>query len=248
MQSIVHFLLSIVAGLAIAPHIENRTKKYSLIFLLALATTSIDLDHFLPFYQETGIKIFHNVFVFVVFPIALFLAFCLYERKKGSSIMQRVSLLLCIMFVGHMFLDAISAGGLPLFYPLSSFKFTIGEMAVASDSPVFSLTSAQVLMLIWGAMIFGANIAETLIYNDVEGHGSYDSWLKSPWKYIKSKKTHLPSFNSGMLSLKPRFTQVIGASDAFRQESEDLEPNDVADYIFDFVNNLPDQGDQYYRL
>jgi len=168
MQPIVHFLLSIVAGLGVGMHLENKIKKNSLILILAFACTSIDIDHIFPIYQNSGVKIFHNVFVFIIIPITLFLIFYFYEHKKNSSIGQRACILLAVMFVGHMFLDGTS-GSMPFFYPLRPERYAIVNMGVTIDPSFFKLTSLELIMIIWGGFILSANLLETFIYNDVEG-------------------------------------------------------------------------------
>ncbi|UCG70882.1 MAG: hypothetical protein JSV09_07765 [Thermoplasmata archaeon] len=179
MQPIVHFLLSMVAGLGVGLHLENKNRKYLLIFLLAFAATCIDLDHLLPMYKENGIKVLHNFFVFIMLPSILFLVFYLYESENKSSRGQRACLLLSVMFLGHMFQDGIS-GTMPFFYPLRSEIFTMSSISITLDPTLFTLTSGQVIIIIWGAVILGANILETLIYNDVEGNKMYHLGLDRP--------------------------------------------------------------------
>lgn len=186
MQPIVHFLLSIVAGLGVGMHLENKIKKNSMILFLALACTCIDIDHLFPIYQNSGIKIFHNVFVFIVIPIILFLIFYFYEHKKNSSIGQRACILLAVMFLGHMFLDGIS-GSMPFFYPLRPERYTIINIGVTINPSFFKITSLEMIMIIWGGIILCANLLETLIYNDVEGKVS--SIQFSDEKCISKKET-----------------------------------------------------------
>jgi hypothetical protein len=194
MQPIVHFLLSIVAGLGIGLHLDNKKDKVMLIFLLALITCAIDADHLLPGYSETGLAIFHNIFVFILLPAELFLVFFILERQKSTSIKQRSALILSVMFMGAMLTDGISESGMPLFYPLRTEMFGFINMRTELDATVFSLTSGQVILILWGCVIAGANLLETLIFNDVEGRSTY--LKKSKAKH--ARKSWLPVIISGI--------------------------------------------------
>jgi hypothetical protein len=201
MQPVVHFLLSIVAGLGVGLHYDNKHKKYLLIFLLALATTCIDLDHLLPIYKENGIKILHNFFVFIVLPSFLFLVFYVHERERKSSLGQRACLLLSVMFLGHMFLDGIS-GTMSFFYPLHPDMFTLNNMGITLHPSFFTLTTGHVVFIIWGVLILGANMLETIIYDDVEecNMKHYDiSSSKSP---DNGRKSHIFTAVSGIILIK----------------------------------------------
>jgi hypothetical protein len=184
MQPIVHFLLSAVAGFGVGIHLEDKKKRFLLIFLFALAAAAIDIDHLFPVYNETGIAIFHNVFVFILLPAELFLVFFIYERQKGTTIRQRSCLILSVMFIGAMLTDGISESGMTLFYPLNTQIYGFINMQATVDPTVFSLTTGQVILILWGMVIIGANILETVIYNDVEGRK-----LESNSKNIDTKKT-----------------------------------------------------------
>ncbi len=168
MQPIAHFLLSIVAGLVVGLHLDSRRQKACIIVLLALVTCAIDIDHLLPGYNESGIAIFHNVFVFVLVPASLYFMFSIMERGKSTSIKQRSTLLLVVMFLGAMFTDGISESGMPLFFPLRPEMYTFINMETAVDPTLFALSSSQVILVMWGIAIAGAKLLETLIYNDVE--------------------------------------------------------------------------------
>lgn len=172
MQPIVHFLLSIVAGSGVGLHLDNKRQKAFLIFILALATCAIDLDHLLPGYNETGIAIFHNVFVFILLPAELFLIFFIFERQKSTSIGQRSCLIMSVMFLGAMLTDGISETGMHLFYPLRTEMYSFLNMQATVDPTVFSLTSGQIILIFWGIVIIGANLLESLIYKDVEGQNT----------------------------------------------------------------------------
>lgn len=241
MQPIVHFLMSIVAGLAVGLHLESKLRKYSLILILAIAATCIDLDHLLPVYHLNDVKALHNVFVFIVLPIALFLIFYVYERGKGSSLGQRACLLLTVMFVGTMFLDGISESGLPLFYPFSSERYAIANMGVTIDATLFTLTSEQMIMIIWGAMILAANLVETLTYNDVEGRKPSGLTFWDRTTHTKEKRTLLPAFNSGGLFTNSKNPNSVKTYYPVSHEGEgEIPKTEIADYIFDFVDNQRD--------
>jgi len=193
MQPIEHFFLSLIAGLGVGLHLDNKNRKYLLLILLAFAAASIDLDHILPIYQESGVKIFHNFFVFLLLPFSLFLSFYIYEKGKSSTTGQRACLVLSVMFIGHMFLDGVS-GTMPFFYPIRSEMFTISNIGITVDSTFFTLTSLHVIMVIWAVVIIGGNLVENLIYNDIEGHESLNLDFKIYRKTNKSRKSPLQAF------------------------------------------------------
>jgi hypothetical protein len=197
MQPIVHFLLSIVAGLGVGLHLENKKNKTLIIVLLALATCAIDLDHLLPGYHATGIAIFHNIFVFILLPAELFLIFIILERQKSTTIKQRSCLILSVMFLGAMLTDGISESGMPLFYPLRMEMYGFVNLQASLEPTVFSLTSGQMILIIWGIVIVGANLLETLIFNDVEGQNIYSSRTKGS-KAKHARKSWLPVIISGI--------------------------------------------------
>ena len=59
------------------------------------------------------------------------------------------------------------------------------------DPAVFSLTSDQMILIIWGVIIFGANILETLIYNDIEKNEYIHHTTSDNTAEGKDTKSHL---------------------------------------------------------
>ena len=240
MQPIIHFLLSILAGIGVGLHLESKIKKALLILFLALATTSIDLDHLLPIYQESGIKILHNMFVFVVIPVALFLIFYVYEHGKGSTIKQRTCLLLCVMFVGHMFTDSIS-DGLPIYYPFQSDTFMVGNIGITIIPDIFSLTSEQMIMIVWATIICWANLLETLTYREVECRKPFKLGLSDIRTYSKRMRSWFPAIITSLSFRKVQFPNCIKACEDIGYKSEELNSNeDIITQITKIANNLPD--------
>jgi hypothetical protein len=196
MQPIAHLLLSIVAGLGVGLHLDNRRQKAFIIIFLAIITCAIDIDHLLPGYNETGIAIFHNVFVFILIPAFLYFTFFILERQKSTSLKQRSCLILVVMFLGAMFTDGITDSGMPLFYPIRSEMFGFINMETTLDATLFSLSSAHVILIIWGIAIAGANLLESLIYNDVEGQ-NIQSPQSKVGKTASKRKSWLPVIIGG---------------------------------------------------
>ncbi len=201
MQPFEHFFLSLIAGLGMGLHLDNKTRKYILLILLAFAAACVDLDHILPMYQDTGVKIFHNFFVFLLLPFSLFLVFYIYERGKSSTTGQRACLVLSVMFIGHMFLDGVS-GTMPFFYPIRSEMFTMSNIDITVDSGLLTLTSLHVTMVIWGVVIIAGNLVESLIFNDVEGHESINLDFKVHRMPDKDRKSPLRAFINALPLLK----------------------------------------------
>ncbi len=240
MQPIAHFLLSIVAGLGVGIHIKDTRRKIFLILILALAATSIDLDHLLPIYQETGLKVMHNIFVLVFVPVTLLLFFLLFEHGKESSIKQRFCSLLCVMFFGHMIVDGISESGIPIFYPFSTNTFMVGNIGITIHPDIFTLSSAQVLMIIWGVAIGLANLYETLTYNDIEGKKHLEE--SKSYKTYDTKKKVWPTAVIGGISLRRRHTpNNLLTCDKQSEIAKETQPDENTEYLLDFANGLIDR-------
>lgn len=242
MQPIEHFLLSLIAGIGVGMHLKGRVRKYFVILILALLTTSIDLDHLLPIYDQSGIKAFHNIFVLVLFPVALFMGFMIFENNKGKTSYQRISMLLAVMFVGHMFQDGMT-GDLPLFYPMQEGRFTVAAIGFTVHPVLFSFTSQQSLLLIWGGIIALANIVETVIFNSVEGKEGVD--LEK--SYRKSNLRQPSAIGLSSATLHFAVNGSINAEQNFMMspELDTIDPilglyedEQIEEYIFAFVDSL----------
>ncbi len=243
MQPIAHFLLSVIAGIGVGLHLKGKVKKYFVILTLALLTTAIDLDHLLPIYTQSGIKAFHNIFVFVFFPVAVFMGSVIYERNKLTTSYQRISILLAVMFVGHMVQDG-TTGTLPLFYPMQEDRYIVAAIGFTVDPVLFSFTSQQSLLLIWGGIIAFANIVETVIFNSVEGKEEEKELEKSYRKYNLKQPSAI-----GLSSVTFHF--MVGSSipsdekftlnselDAFDPMLGFYEDEQIEEYIFAYVDSL----------
>jgi membrane-bound metal-dependent hydrolase YbcI (DUF457 family) len=248
MQPIEHFLLSLIAGIGVGLHLDNIKKKYLIIFILACIATAIDLDHLLPMYTQGGIKAFHNIFLLIFFPVVLFIGASVYESRKGGSIYQRNMLILAVLFVGHMLQDSMT-GNIPLFYPISKGQYTVISLGFTVDSVLFSLTTQQSLLLIWGGIIAFANLVETVIYRCEEGK---EERIKSskPEQMIdigKPTRTSSPKTMLYTISRNPICAQHALTCEAEKPPIEicpidtiiECEPDEIIDeYIFSFIDNL----------
>jgi hypothetical protein len=243
MQPIAHFLLSVIAGIGVGLHLEGKVKKYLIIMILALLTTAIDLDHLLPIYTQSGIKAFHNIFVFVLFPVFVFMVSAIYERNKLTTSYQRISILLAVMFVGHMCQDGMT-GGLPLFYPMQEERFTVAAIGFTVDPVLFSFTSQQSLLLIWGGIIALANIVEKVIFNNVEGKveekelgkGYRKLNLKQP-SAVGSSNVPFHFMAGSSILVDEKLTSNFEV-DTFDPMLGFYEDEQIEEYIFAYVDNL----------
>lgn len=221
MTPIIHFLASIVAGIGIGLHYK---RKYSLILLLAFIALFPDLDHFIPTMGQ-GIKAFHNVYVFFTLPLIIFLICYLYEltRKEGSTKYQRIGLVFFVMLVGHMFLDGIEGGAMTLYFPLSTEQFVLSDISF-SPHPYFALSSAQTLLIIWGAIILATNLIETRIYNRHEGY------YENIFKYLEVSRPRLWAMKLKAVILRAfgRSSRIGAVSDASDAAFGDLEREDLS--------------------
>jgi hypothetical protein len=72
----------------------------------------------------------------------------------------------------------------------------VGDIGITIDSLIISLSSDQVLFIIWGAVILCANLTETFTFRDVEGRLQKDRYLEDIKLEEKVQKSKAPwSFN-----------------------------------------------------
>lgn len=146
MDSLFHFMLAIIAGMAVGLH-----KKHSLrtIILIALIAVLIDVDHFIL----GGRSIFHNIWFIFVLPVALFFYFFKHEKKSIKR--QSYSLILLAVLASHLVADLFTEGAVMLFWPLSMTAYAIPAWVITKlpISPYYTIISKEGIALTLGASI-----------------------------------------------------------------------------------------------
>jgi lysylphosphatidylglycerol synthetase-like protein (DUF2156 family) len=175
-DSLFHFVFAFIAGMAVNVKLRH---KAGWVALVALAAVAIDIDHLMFAYQRA----FHNVFVVVLLPLALFYVAYKYERDKEQITYQSLSLLLLVMLVGHVVADFVAGGPIKLLYPLSSVDVALPgwwELTVIRES--WHIVAPEgVALALYGLVIGAAYYAEEFIYFVEEKHESVEEALRDAW-------------------------------------------------------------------
>ncbi len=174
MDLLSHFILALLAGLAMGLH---RKHRLSLIVFISFCSILIDLDHFLvPLGYASQYRSFHNVFVVFFLPLTLFLLSYLLERKTQSNRFQTFFLLLTVMLTGHVIFDL--TGPVQIFYPLSDMKVSIPKVnvQVTDDLPWAIVQPAGVGLALYALIVFlGALLHDTLYHKKHKHLSSRDA-------------------------------------------------------------------------
>ncbi len=163
MDLLSHFILALLAGLAVGLH---RKHRLSLIVFISFCSVLIDLDHFLvPLGYASQHRSFHNVFVVFFLPLSLFLVSYLLERNSRSDRFQTFFLLLTVMLTGHVIFDM--TGPVQIFYPLSDMKISLPKVNVQATDDFYStiVNSAGIGLALYALIVFlGALLHDTLYH------------------------------------------------------------------------------------
>jgi membrane-bound metal-dependent hydrolase YbcI (DUF457 family) len=114
MDSLFHFLFSLIAVFAARIHIKHGIPT---LLLLAVISVFVDVDHFIGM-PRAG---FHNLFVTLLFPIILII----FAFRFGREYHRQVSIALLLFLFSHTILDLFMEGKVALFYPLTLQTFSI---------------------------------------------------------------------------------------------------------------------------
>jgi hypothetical protein len=119
MDALFHFAMSFAGGYILMKGM-NADFRLRHLFLLSLVAGLIDIDHIISIIPKTMIA--HNLLFIIGLPLIFFHIFRLMKKQR----MQVFSLVLIVMWIGHLLADMISGMyGVPLFYPLSGGLFLI---------------------------------------------------------------------------------------------------------------------------
>ena len=176
MDTLYHFVFSIIVGLAIGLHIKH---KFRIVAALAFLSVLVDVDHFLGLSARGT---FHNIFFMFFIPVVLFLIFYAYEEKKSIKF-QSYSLILLVMLMGHLVSDIMYGGGVKLFYPFSDVMYSAPAYTVLVTSGFYSpvISGDGIILLVYALILFSAVFAEDFIYFFEKKHEGVKKSLKSVW-------------------------------------------------------------------
>lgn len=155
MHPIIHFIVSLVIGVALTIHSKRR---YVIVVLGALLVNGfIDSDLLLIKAGIFSQRYFATGIAMLYAPMIILLGAHLYERGSGRSTLTRISLLIVLIGASHLLLDTFSAEPVYLYYPFSMTLYSINR------------TILPYALLIFGVLVFIVNLIETHIYSLHEG-------------------------------------------------------------------------------
>ncbi len=163
MDSLFHFIFSIIAGMAL-----DIDRKYGLktLIIFALIATLIDVDHICIVNGKISLcdrGIFHSILFAVFLPFLLFLLFYAYEKPKGKIRNQTLALLLMILLTGHLICDMLSGEKVRLFYPITEREFSIPTYRIAVEGK-YLVNTPGIALLIYFLVLFLTKFIEDFIY------------------------------------------------------------------------------------
>jgi len=156
MHPIIHVAISILIGLGMGFHSK---RKYLIVVLGSLGVNGLlDLDYLLKGYGVMELRYFHTGIGMLYIPILILIGAHLYERKKDTSILTRMSIFFLIVAMSHLVLDTFT-GDTPvmLYYPITLQEYTF-------DPDLLPLA-----LILFIGLTAAANVLETYLYNNNEG-------------------------------------------------------------------------------
>ena len=184
MDSLSHFIFSVLAGMAVGLHKKHKLRYVIFISFLAVL---IDLDHFLvPLGYQTEYRSMHNVYFAILAPAILFFASYYFERNTEKDRFKTFFLLLGIMLTGHLIADMIE-GPVKIFYPLSEAKISLPRMNIQATKDFQSTIVGQygIGLAAYAIVIFtGALVHDILWHARREKKGFRDALNRSVRDYF----------------------------------------------------------------
>ena len=174
MDTLYHFVFSIIVGLAIGVHIKH---KFRILVALAFLSVLVDVDHF---FGLSARGTFHNIFFMFFIPGILFLIFYVHEDKKSIKL-QSYSLILLVMLMGHMVSDMMYGGSVMLFYPFSQAMYGVPTYEVLATSGFYSpiVTGNGLVLMTYTLILLSVVFLEDFIYFFEKRHKSMKKALRS---------------------------------------------------------------------
>lgn len=133
------------------------------LFLLSFIAGMIDTDHFYRPFGEQYL-LFHNLFFITIVPLAAYLAFTHFGRKK----LALYSLFMPVFWTGHLLMDMIEGMyGVTLLFPLSTQMFLLPDwMNIWSFGSGYAIETAG-----WAAAMYFGIIFAILAANEYRKTG-----------------------------------------------------------------------------
>ncbi|MFH1257487.1 MAG: metal-dependent hydrolase [Candidatus Micrarchaeota archaeon] len=171
MDSLFHFVFSVIGALALDLH-----KKHRMWFVFAAAAfaVAIDFDHFFNI-DPNYAKPLHNIFFVVLVPLILFYFSYRLERnrKPRSTLMQQFWLVVMVMLVGHLIMDMFYSIDyrILLFYPLSYASYSFADLPLPTPLMKYDfITSQGVALLVYFVVLMTILLVEDFIKWHEEKH------------------------------------------------------------------------------
>ena len=176
MLPVVHFVASILIALALE---INYPRKYTMILMFGVIGVLPDLDHFLP--AHNGYGIFHSFLVLGILPIALLMAAFLLENNGRcvSSKYQRFFITLTVILMGHLILDLIAGGRIPLNVGADSPVFSLGTLALLESDTLGTIVGVvDIAWLALCVLVVIGNVSQKMMCAIIEGaESNYYGWI-----------------------------------------------------------------------
>ena len=168
MDSLFHFIFSVIAALALDLH-----KKHRLVFVISAASFAvlIDFDHFLG-WDAAYIKPLHNAWIAILLPLLLFyVAYRYYRNNKKYGIeLQKFFLVVMAMLAGHLVADMFY-GEIKLFYPLSHEGYSFSDLPFPRPFEKYDfITTEGIALLFYSIILLAILFAEDFIKWHEEKH------------------------------------------------------------------------------
>ena len=159
MDTLFHFIFSIIVGLSINTRITHKLRT---LIAIAFLSILVDIDHFMGAGSRGT---FHNIFFVLFLPFLMLLIFYVYENKKSIKL-QTYSLLLLVMLTGHVVGDMMVGGTVKLLYPFSNTMYAFPQHTILATSEFYSpvVSGDGLMLLVYSAILLSATFIEDFIY------------------------------------------------------------------------------------
>ncbi len=159
-DALFHFTFPFLAIMATGLKMKHRIIVATILALLAV---SLDVDHF---FGMVARGTFHNVFVTLLLPIAIFLVALKFEKK--GNFWKTVALMTALVLFSHPMVDLfVGSAGVKIFYPFSTESYLFNFIRVPITLPdgfVASIVSSEGIgMSIFVIFIFGVIFVEDFV-------------------------------------------------------------------------------------
>jgi len=175
-----HVIVSFI--LALIVNVRFRRHKYLWYILSAIGINGfIDADHLIAPYFG-GVNIFHNMFVFVIFPLLAYGLAFVYARKHAKPVLPAIFVMIFAITLSHLYLDTVSGTPIYLQYPLSTTKYIFNPGISVATGYVLLRTQECGLILL---AIIGLALNRVAAYH--QGAGAEEIVIEPETKMLDVK-------------------------------------------------------------